>query len=737
MATIPDAFHGVLLAAVALALAEPARAQENAGSPLWAAESALARGELDRAVGLARDYTSHHRDDWRGWFLQGEATLRRGGASNLHAVEAIIAFRRATRLAPGRPEVWDGYGRAGIELGSSDGELIVHEAYEQVLALDPLYPRAFENWLKAYASRSDRRRVRRILARHDSLPEVRARIARLLIEDERYTDANVILDSLLALDHRDPEWLALRAQSALESGDTLGGAALYARALDHADRPSGEALWEQAVGIATPEEIRAWDAGVPREARSGFLRGFWARRNPDLFAGINRALAEHFRRLRYARKEFPDFYPLSSYKNRALTRALNAAPSLAEQIFWARCEARESPGGPVRASDRARLSPEMERLLANPEIWQSWRHPALPGELYLDPERVNIAALALPYAPDIQSLDTTAAATGYNLRTRLSDRGVTYLRFGAPRTRLIGAPNGADAFCQTRDLERWVYDDIGTVRFFVPGAVSVGAFGAAGMPSTDKIFRPMTERQSEAMDQVMTRDASSIPAPLSFRAWTAQFAGAESASTDVVVVTTRGAAAAQLVGVLGPAEAPRQDGAGIVTLHAAPGWYVLLADARVGETLGRHSLRLSVSALGARGGVSDLLAAPAWADTVVTRTAMLGHLQRDLTFVAGTTLRFYAEIYGLRPSADGAVRYRVAYQLYRSDNLVEDAQRRDLAGGVRIAFDRAKAAAGDRAVEWLDVAAGWLPPGGYLLRLEVEGADGAPLGRAQIGFEIR
>jgi tetratricopeptide (TPR) repeat protein len=355
MATRPSTPPCGLLALALLCLAPPARAQQDPRAQLAVAESALARKDFDRAVDLARHYTFRHVDDWRGWFVQGQATLARGGSASDYRVAAIIAFRHATRLAPERVEVWDGYGRAGLELGNVDGELIVHEAYEHVLALDPLYPNAWESWLKPYRGRSDRERMRRILAAHDSIPAVRARIARLLIEDERYAAADTILDALLTLDPREPGWLALRAQSAFESGDTATGAALYDRALANADRDGGEVLWQQAIGIATPGEIRAWEAGMPSNLRPGFLRSFWARRDPDLFAGTNERIAEHFARLRVARKEFLATHPLSGYKMRESQRVLGARPSAAEQLFYQRCEVREFPEGPTHAADRARM----------------------------------------------------------------------------------------------------------------------------------------------------------------------------------------------------------------------------------------------------------------------------------------------------------------------------------------------------------------------------------------------
>jgi len=275
------------------------------------------------------------------------------------------------------------------------------------------------------------------------------------------------------------------------------------------------------------------------------------------------------------------------------------------------------------------------------------------------------------------------------------------------------------------------------VRFFRPEAVNVG--GRAGWTTTgEQVFRPMNVPQFEAMEQVMTRNATSIPAPLSFGVWTAQFASIDSGRTDVVVVTTRGAAAAQLTGPVGEVGPPREDPSGIVALQADPGWYALVTNAKVGDTLGRQNLRLSVLTLGHDWGVSDLLLAPAWRDTLTTRSGMLARLQRDLTFAAGTTLRAYAEVYGLRPMSDGDVRYIASYQIYPTNNVARDAQQGELEGGVRLAFERQKPAAGGRVVEWLDITPAQAPPGRYLLRLEVLTPNGGQVvGRAQIGFEIR
>jgi Tfp pilus assembly protein PilF len=728
-----------------------ARAQAGDVSQLAVAESALAHSDLNRAVDLARSYTAHRRDDWHGWFVQGEATLRRGGSDNAYRVAAVIAFRHATELAPSRVEVWDGYGRAGLELGSADGESIVHEAFERVMAMEPLHPHAWESWLKAYRSHGDRERMQRILWRHDSVPEVRARIARLFVENEEYGRANAVLDSLLRLDPGQPEWLALRAQSAFESGDAATGYLLYPRAIARAGESGGEMLWQQAIGIATPGEIRAWEAGIAPADRPGFLRALWARRNPDLFTGVNQRVAEHFRRLRYARAHFQDTHPLTGYAMRPLTRALNARPGVGEQIFYQRCEARQVPGGPTRAADRARITPEMEQLLEPADsatkqpmdpykalAIERWRHGIQPpGQMLLDPQAQNAGMLDMPYGRNVRDVDTTAAAMGYNLRTGLDDRGLTYLRFGPPEMRIIGSQT-TDPFCSPLpDLEHWVYADIGDVRFFRPEAVNVGA--QAGWATTGvQVFRPMNEPEFRATELAMTRNATSIRAPLGFGVWTAQFADLDSGVTDIAVVTTRGAVAAQLAGLGDVAGGPAADSLGVVVLRARPGAYLLTANALLSDTLGRQSQRLAVLPLGGAPALSDLVLAPAWPDTAVSRRAMLERVQRDLTFGAGETVRAYLEIYGLSPDANGHSRYRVSYQIYPTRDLVSSGMRDSLPGGITLDFERYRPLRGDAVGEWLDILPARIPAGRYLLRLEVTlPGRPAPIGRAQIGLDIR
>ena len=716
----------------ALLAREPAWAQ--APSPA-AAESALARRDLDRAVDLATRYTDRHPEDAQGWLVLGKARFARSTGSSEHRLQAIWALRRAVALRPADLEAWDVMGRAALLLGGADGERIGADAFEHLLALAPADPDAWANWLLLYRNHGVRERMRRILAPHDSIPEVRLRIARLLIEDEAYAAADRLLDGVLRDDPVAPGALALRAQSAFEAGDDSTGETMYARALRAADRDEGGVLWSQVAGIATPPEFRAWQAGIHPALREAFLTSFWARRNPDLFAGMNRRVAEHFRRLREARKRYPLFHPLNSYNRNDTTRALEMRTSQAEDAFYLLCEAQEFPGAPMSAEDKRRLPfPESGFWLpSRGTSFGSAAAPPEPGDLDTGGKPFIVAS----FPRSVADIDTTASHAGYNLRTGLDDRGVMYLRFGPPAHKAVGAPNVELNFCRIPDLERWDYPGIGQVRFFRPSAVSVN-HGSLRTQS-DMTFRPQNEAQFGATTAGLTRDVTSVPASLSFAVWLAEFTHeGDPHQTDLVVFATRSVVAAQLVSAVSGAVSQGSDSLALVALAGSPGRYVLEVHTRSGDTLGRleRTVRLRDFAQGRQ--VSSLVLATSWADTVVDRRGVLVRAQRDLTFTPDSTIRAYAEVYGLPRDASGTVRYQASYELYPSRDIARDVLRDSLPGGTVLSFDRERRSAGGIAVEWLDLTPQLLPPGRYLLRLTVREPHGGPVvGRGQIGFEIR
>lgn len=743
-------------------LPSSARAQAQHAEQLASAESALAHHDLDRAVQLASAYTRRYAEDPRGWMVLGKARLERSSGSAEHRLQAIWAFRRVVAAEPANREAWDLMARAALLLGGADGERITAQASERLLALEPSDPVAWANWLKLYRGRGERERLRRVLAAHPDLPEARARIARLLIEDERYDSANVVLEQLLRDDPMNPAYLALRAQSAFEARDTASGGQAYARALRYAASDEGGVLWSQVIGIASPVEIRTWERGVPPPQREGFLWSFWARRNSNLFAGPNARIAEHFTRLRYARKTYPLLHPLGAYQRNDTTRAAEIRPSTAESVFYLQCEAQEWANGPMRAVDRARTPVSaqdvtyqsvLQQYYDNPlafsqgKIESGWILPErfvrelrgiqVPGQYFRDPE-VGLLIVANPFALGLLDVDTTAARAGYNLRTGLDDRGITYLRFGAPRHRVIGSSNAEQSFCRVPDLERWDYPDIGPVRFFRPSAVDIGLSGGTRQTG-DMVFRPQNEAQFGATAASLTRDATAVAAPLEFGVWFAQFANrGEPTRTDVAVFATRNVLAAQLAGAFAEPAPPETDTLGLVVLTVAPGGYVLQAHVQAGDSLGRLKRTALVRGFGAGRALSDVLVAPSWGDTLFDRAAILGLTPRELTFPAGGTIRAYAEVYGLPRSPEGIVRYQASYHVVRTGNLERDLRRDSLPGGITFYFHRERRYAGRTTIEWLDITPELVPPGQYLLRLTISEPGGSRvIGRAQIAFEIR
>jgi tetratricopeptide (TPR) repeat protein len=726
-----------------------AAAQDSLPAQLREARTLIAAGKIDDAIQIAERYTRDHSRDAQGFVVLGDAWMKQP----VGRYRAARAYEEAQRLAPNSPEPPFHYAQAGLWLGFDDGESMAQRGLERTLELDPLYPNAWDQWLTLFRNGTSRRRMAERLAPHAADPVIRSRLALLAIESERYDDANRWLDSALATDSTNTAWLALRAQSAFEAGDTLGGWSWYHRALAHADRDSTDALWHQAVGIARSWEVRAWAAGIPRAQKRAWLEAFWARRNPNLFAGINHRVAEHFARFRYARSHFPLLHPLISYHRSEIARAMNMDPSDLERAFYQRCEMYEMlapprltpwivptasgdvttggndvgppshglmlllPPGVSRATDRARNNAAESGV-------------QLPGtfESLVGRAQVIIAPLNL----DLRSVDSVAARVGYNLATGLDDRGVMFLRLGPPDQDYVGANNAIDPSCNSRDVERWHYADYGEVRFSRPSAFSQGQ---RDVP--DWVFRAMNERQFEAVQSALTVDASSEPAPLDFGVWTAQFAHpADRAVTDLVVVSTRGGLAASLVGTLQPAT-DAVDSAGAVTLGGHPGNYTLLAQARDSARLGRQTLRIELKRYDQLA-VSELLLAPAWDEAKPDRAAMLSRVEHTLTFASGSRIRSYAEVYGLRQTGEN-VRYRVAYELLRTSQPERDIRRDDWPGATRFEFLReARAVAHGTAIEILDITPEQTPPGKYLLRLRVEDeVTGADAGRATIAFIVR
>ena len=708
----------------------PLGAQARDRLPVAAVESLLATGAYERARAVASRLTRDLPNDPRGFDVLGAALLT-GPSPRLF--EAIRAFREAARLSPRDTVAWGGMADAALRLGGADGERIARDALERLLALTPTRSQAWDDWLRLYRSSRDRARMRRLLDPSASDPRVAIRIAQLLIEEERYPSADSVLDRVLSPDPAHAAALALRAQSAFEAGDDSSGHRLYEQALRSA-RADPRMLWRQVVGIATPQELRAWTSG-PADPEQ-FLRALWARRQANLFEPANSRIAEHFHRLRIARARWTLVHPLAGYQQRQQSRWLNATPSAGEEVFFQRCEVRQFVGRPGRVADAARAISMPSLVIPDKLDERTTDVVPMPGVLSLPPNlEPGTMAMLGRFNRSLLDLDTTAVAVGYNVRTGLDDRGLVFLRFGEPLSRMIGSPNVEDPFCAIPDLEVWNYEDIGAVRFFRPTAVSVIGVPESERQTGDIVLRPMNEPQFTTAALAVTRDATSVAAPLSFGAWFAQLRGTDPQLTEIVVATTRGAVAAELAPEDGLPGGASESPSGVVALAARAGRAMLTVHVLAGDSLGRQALPVVVRSFSAGPAVSDMLVARPWGDTVVTRAALLASLSRDLTFEVGARIRVAVEIYSLRRAPDGQVGYRAVYLVARSDQPTREMRQDGLSGATVLSFEQQRRSIGDVTVEWVDIDTDRLDPGRYVLRLDLS-ADGRHFGRAQAAITL-
>ena len=716
---------------------------------LRASADALAAGRTKDAIDFASRHTRANPRDPRGFLALGDAYM---GWYPDGRFRALAQYRTAQRLTPRDPVPFYREAMVGLRVGGADGERLAADALAKVMERDPLFPDAWGTWLVLFRSSGGRQAMIRRLTPHAAQSEVAARVAYLYVEEERHPAADSILDRILAHDPRNVAWLALRAQSAFEAGDVHAGAAFYRRALVEGEHDSTETLWAQVVGIVTPEEYREWP-GVPPVARGAWLESFWARRNPNLFAGVNGRIAEHFARWRYARTHFPLLHPLTLYHRSGLGRTLSLEPSTGEREFHQRCEVYQIlppssgtvPALPSASSITeqfrwgagvlAHLTPDEKDAAAG--VGRFGRGP-IPGiileAIQQDGPFAFMPTVFMPLGFHLNAMDSTAARIGYNLVTGLSDRGVTYLRYGAPDRQLLGGDNTADPACSTDELERWHYPDLGWVRFVKPNAFSRGERVVPEM-----VFRPMNPQQFEAVKTALSTDETSEPAPLEFGVWTAQFRADDGRRTALAVVGTRGQVAATLVGTTGGARGTMESDHGAVVLVDDPGRYALLAHVTDADRLGRLKRGVSLRPFGDGLALSDLLLARAWgpAGDSLDRATMLERVQRDLRFAEGDTLRVYSEVYGLAREGSGSG-YRALYSLLRTDDPERDIRRETWTGATVVEAIRPGWWARDaRVVETLDLRPERIARGTYLLRVTIVDVSRRRSNTATIAFEVR
>jgi len=622
-------------------------------------ESLLGAGQLTQARQVAQAAFRRSPDEPDALLALGRTYLAWPVVGRFRAWRL---FEEAARQAPTDPEPRYWQMRTGERLGGVDGERLTRDAFFKLLDLTATHRDMWAIWDRLYRGEGHRRRAVRILEAHADAASLLRR-AILLIELERYAAADSVLANLTAQAGDHVHTLALRAQVAFEAGRAAEGERLYWHAVDRAHADTADLLWRQVVAIATPDEEVAYAVTAP-ERRAAFYRGFWARREPDLATPANERLAEHFQRLRGARRDFALLFPSSRFHRSPEARALTAdlAPEILARI------------GGFRPNGR------------------------LPGHSRLEDE-VQAAGLGV----DVRDLPEPDSVTRY-LRHGFDGRGLLYLRFGAPEERLVTVGPGID-------VEAWRYSVDGEPVTFAFARATAGN-RRAEVAGGDFVLVPTSHNEVHNAAIMLERDASALVAEIAVEAWVAFFRAADPSLARLgfldVVVRPNADSAAVAVWDLGDQEIVRARGAAPLTVAVREGVYRIGADIRSGPRRGRLRAHLETPSL--RPGwlaVSSLLAGIT-TDSAPDRRTMAALMPADRVIVrAGRPLTLYAEVYDL-PEERGITRYDVTY--------VFEPRR----GGDRVSFTFPRTRPAETTlIERLVVQPGLVPAGDYRLTLSI------------------
>jgi hypothetical protein len=582
---------------------------------------------------------------------------------------ALDAFRSAARLAPADPEPLYWQMKVGFYLGSDEGDVLAREAILRILALDADYADVWERFGTLYHNPEIWRRADRALARHPDnrvAMERRAELAIALEEPLRADSlaAEVLRRRGLGGGPHVPAYL-LRAEAGFNAGRDSAGYAWYDSALVYADLDSTGAMWDAVWMIASPAEVHAQDALPPGERRRFFER-FWAQRDPNLLTPGNERIAEHFRRLAYARRYFRLLHPMNLYHRSPRYRAV------------------------VESYQRDFLE----------QLAQQDTEP-YPG---FEGDRLLAASRQLPDVPAGEA--TSSALAG------LDARGLIFLRHGPPDQLLRGLfdplyPLGLGG--NPLDVEGWLYRT-------PQGPLTIGFLrGTGGMAGAgDFVFRPTNRRQVRSTRIALQTDRSTLPAPLATRMWTAFFKSAELGLTDVYYKAQGDSAAVVLWDAR--EEPVRANGPGLLELSVPPGGYDLGLDVVSAGVLGRARRETVVPRFSQVDlGLSSLALAPA--SSLLDREAALRGMPANLVYPAATPLAAYVEVYGLTTDRGGGGRsqYRVRYAF----EPVRSFTARLLGGARTVVFEFDRNVVAGAAAERLVIEPDKLPAGRYRVTVAV------------------
>jgi GWxTD domain-containing protein len=245
--------------------------------------------------------------------------------------QAMEKYRFALDVDPSCKEAFYSLAKAGMEYEQTVGYRVAAKTLVDLICLDPNYKDAYRLWRDKILDKTEKeigrvdQTLESYLAAH---PGSAAWWVDLAWDHFDLGEPEQALETLSRLkelnpDYNSPNLPLLEAQCKLELGDTLSFQRLYDKAVEIA-RETGDfsPLIIDAETIFTPEDYKNWEKLSDNKARAVFLRAFWQKINPDKLKEWNPRLAEHYARLRYAKKNYRLQMPHSPYQTKKSTNIL-------------------------------------------------------------------------------------------------------------------------------------------------------------------------------------------------------------------------------------------------------------------------------------------------------------------------------------------------------------------------------------------------------------------------------
>jgi len=594
---------------ITLALALVMQLSGSQDTSITRIESLLDAGDVRQALKLSTKLVERRPTDPAAHMMLGRAHYARPVIGRFPALEE---FRTAARLAPADPEPLYWQIKVGLYLHGDDGDRIAREALIALFGVTPNYLDAWERFRDVYRNPGIWRRAERALARHGEQPAALEHRAELLIALEQGARADSLLAIVSAQGNAGVTNCLLRSEAGFLRGDRTAGYAWHDSALAHAETDASDALWDEVWLIASPDEIARHDA-TPAPERRAFYERFWGQRDPNLLTVENERLEEHYARRREVRRTYRLLHPQRLVYHSTLARALQAFDDRREQGDFTIPQYRVIPG-------------------------PSWELRMIDQKL---------AAL------NSQALQDTAMPMAF--RAGLTAQGLVFLRHGKPDAQanciadiFRGELLKSDMTCLSfRDAESWLY-------WTANGPMSIRFHRG-------EAFGPSSSEQLRNSFVLLRTDRSTLPAPLTVRAWTAMFMGADLGLTDVYYKASSDSAAVVLWNSSGIPL--RVAGNALLQLSVPPGPYDLGLDVDSAGVLGRIREAVTVPMFSlVELDLSSLVLTPIdHSASLPDRETALRGMPVDLSFRSGVPLASYLEIYGLGLDQGNRARYQVRY----------------------------------------------------------------------------